>query len=95
MVKGLIINMDINQIKLETIKSRILDQGDKLISTNVENGRYYLNFNTGEPISFDEKLKSRVDSVLNQVSKGMCGDQIGKHENIYGKNDNHTAERYI
>lgn len=77
--------MDINEVKLETIKNRILNEGEKLLGTRAENGQYYVKLMNGPEIAFDVSYQSAVDQALNRAMSGIRDSGGGKYDNVNGQ----------
>ena len=84
--------MDTNEVKLETIKRRILDEGDRLIKTRSQNGRYFVKLEHGEEIWFEDSFKSVVDDAINEAIHGDRIEQNGRYDHINGRYDNSIAD---
>ncbi|MPN08245.1 hypothetical protein SDC9_155527 [bioreactor metagenome] len=78
--------MDMDEVKLESIKRRLLDEGEEIQSTRVANGYYIVNLKSGPEIQFKESYKSIVDAALKQAAHGFRDSSVGKFENVNGKN---------
>lgn len=76
--------MDTNEVKLDTVKHRILNEGEKLAETWTENGRYFVKLTSGPEIAFDESYRSAVDNALNQAVNGIRDSGGGKYDNVNG-----------
>lgn len=77
--------MDTDEVKLETIKQRILNEGEKLLNTRAENGRYFVKLMNGPEIAFDESYRATVDAALNRAMSGIRDSGGGKFDNVNGQ----------
>lgn len=77
--------MDINEVKIETIKQRILNEGEKLLGTRAENGQYYVKLMDGPEIAFDERYRSAVDHALSLAKSGIRDSGSGRYDNVNGQ----------
>lgn len=87
--------METEQVKLETIKHRILNEGERLIGTSSENGRYYVKFENGEAIAFDDSSRATVDNAIHQAVSGIRDSDGGKFTNIYGRRPNEESDENL
>lgn len=76
--------MDTNEVKLDTVKHRILNEGEKLAGTWTENGQYFVKLVSGPEIAFDESYRMAVDNALNQALSGIRDSGNGKYDNVNG-----------
>lgn len=61
--------MEIQRMKLENIKQRLLN-GEKVKSTRVENGNYIVQMTNRPDVTFDDNYKEIVDKTIGKAVSG-------------------------
>jgi hypothetical protein len=74
--------MELQRIKLENIKNRLLN-GEKVKSTKVLNGEYVVQLTNGPEITFDDNYKETVENTINKVNNGQQENTLGNDAFIY------------
>lgn len=68
--------MELQRIKLENVKNRLLN-GEKVKSTRVENGGYFVELTNGPEIAFEDDWKPTVDRTIEKAEKGVRENTVG------------------